>query len=71
MSERQSAENDVRADVIALVGAHVYDYAPQDTGVPQCRHPEHRAGYSSVCPKAWLRDNLPSVFPPEVTDGPE
>lgn len=51
------------AELRALVGDHVYDYAPQDTGVPMCRKHD-AAGYQAACPMAWLRKNLPSVFPP-------
>lgn len=58
-----TAENGLRAEIVALVGEHRFDYTYQDTGVSVCRQ-HGAAGYQSTCPRAWLRDNLSSVFPP-------
>jgi hypothetical protein len=61
---KPSAEKGLRAEIVALVGDHRFDYTYQDTGVSVCRQ-HGAAGYQATCPKAWLRENLPSVFPPE------
>lgn len=49
--------------VIALVGDHVFDSGEWDTGVRKCRHVDHWAGYQALCHKAWLREQLPELFP--------
>lgn len=53
-------------EIVALVGDHVFDHTECDTGVRKCRQ-HGAAGYQATCPKAWLRENLPSVFPPVET----
>lgn len=59
-----NADRALHDEVVALVGDHIFDMQEWDTGVRKCRHPEHRSGYSATCPQAWLREQLPSVFPP-------
>lgn len=61
------AEKGLRAEIVALVGEHRFDYTYQDTGVSVCRQ-HGAAGYQATCPQAWLRENLPSVFPPGGSD---
>lgn len=54
---------DLRAEIVALVGAHVFDMQEWDTGVRKCRHPDHLSGYSAGCHRAWLREQFPDLFP--------
>jgi len=46
------------AQVEALLDGHRLDSTTWDTGVPKCRHRDHRSGWSASCPQAWAAHHL-------------